>query len=153
LIVLSLNFCCTGQNNKPKEKEKTETTLEQPNGQWKVNKEFDKNGNLIKYDSIYSWSSNNRYDNLSSINKDSLLQSFQSRFFKDYSHFKNQGFSDLFTQDSLFSKHFFNDDFFDSGFGRDFMDIDEIRKEMLNRQKRFLDKYQLELISPKEENE
>jgi hypothetical protein len=153
LMVLSLYFSCTGQNNKATEKEKRATTLEQPNGQWTVNKEFDKDGNLIKYDSIYSWSSNSRYDNLSSIDKDSLLQSFQSRFFKDYSQFKNQGFSDLFTQDSLFSKHFFNDDFFDSSFGKDFMDIDEIRKEMLERQKRFLEKYQLKWIPPKEENE
>jgi hypothetical protein len=153
LFVLSLCFSCNGQDNNTKEKKMKETREEQPKGSWKVDKEFDENGNLIKYDSIYSWSSSSKYDDLSSFAKDSLLKSFESKFFNDYSHFENQGFSDLFTQDSLFSKHFFNDDFFDSNFGKDFMDIDEIRQKMFARQKSFLEKYKSEFILPKDEDQ
>ncbi|WP_179349769.1 hypothetical protein [Winogradskyella pacifica] len=148
-----LSVSCKGQEKETKkvEKEDTKTDIgEAPKGSWKVDKEFDENGNLIRYDSIYSWSSNDKYDNLSFSDKDSLMQSFKSRFFSNYSGFENQGFSDVFSQDSLFSKHFFNDDFFGSNFGKDFMDIDKLRQQMIARQKKFLEKYQSEFSKPEE---
>lgn len=149
-----LSFSCNGQKSDTKQLEikENETIVEQPKGTWKVDKEFDENGNLIRYDSIYSWSSNGKFDNLSTLNKDSLLQSFKSRFFTNFSDFENQGFDDVFSKDSLFSKHFFNDDFFESDFGQDFMDLDSIRKQMIARQKKFLEKYQSEFIKPEDEN-
>ncbi|MDV7187088.1 hypothetical protein R3X25_07325 [Lutibacter sp. TH_r2] len=150
-----LSVSCSGQNKEARKiapKESEETIAEQPRGTWKVDKEFDENGNLIRYDSIYSWSSNNKFDNFSNLDKDSLMQSFKSRFFTGFSQFENQGFEDIFSQDSLFSNHYFNDDFFGSNFGKDFMDIDKVRQKMLARQKKFLEKYQSEFIKPKNEN-
>ncbi|UMB60747.1 hypothetical protein MHL31_00705 [Lutibacter sp. A80] len=155
IIIGVLSISCNGQNSTSKlsEAKKNENNLnDQPKGSWKVNKEFDENGNLIKYDSIYSWSSTKNFDNLSSVNKDSLIQSFKSRFFKNYSGFKNEGFSSIFSEDSLFSNHFFNDDFFGSDFGKDFMDIDKIHKEMIDRQKEFLKKYQSKFLNSEDEN-
>ncbi|WP_347924712.1 hypothetical protein [Pontimicrobium sp. SW4] len=155
ITVALLSLSCNGQSNKGKKdntKEKQESIAEQPKGSWKVDKEFDENGNLIRYDSIYSWSSNNKFNDLSSFDKDSLLKSFESKFFRGFSHFENQGFEDIFSKDSLFSKHFFNDDFFGSDFGKDFMDIDKIRQQMIARQKKFLEKYRSEFIKPQEEN-
>lgn len=156
LMVGLLSVSCKGQENETKkvEKEENKTSIvEEPKGTWKVDKEFDENGNLIRYDSIYSWSSNDKFDNLSLSDKDSLMQSFKSRFFSNYSGFENQGFEDVFSQDSLFSKHFFNDDFFGSNFGNDFMDIDKLWQQMIARQKKFLEKYQSEFIKPKDEDE
>jgi len=155
MMVALLSVSCGGQNNKDKKenaKEKQDTTVKLPKGDWKVNKEFDENGNLIRYDSIYSWSSNDKLNDFSLMDKDSLLESFESKFFKGFSHFESQGFDDVFSKDSLFSKHFFNDDFFKSDFGKDFMDIDKIRQQMIARQKKFLEKYQSEFIKPKEDN-
>ena len=80
-----LSVSCNGQKNDTKNTETKENEgniVEQPKGSWKVDKEFDDNGNLIRYDSIYSWSSNGKFDNLSLSDKDSLMQSFKSRFFK-----------------------------------------------------------------------
>ena len=154
-MVSLLSISCKGQENETKkvEKEKNQTNIvENPKGTWKVDKEFDENGNLIRYDSIYSWSSNDKFDNLSLSDKDSLMQSFKSRFFSNYSGFENQGFKDVFSQDSLFSNHFFNDDFFGSNFGNDFMDIDKLRQQMIARQRKFLEKYQSEFIKPEDEN-
>lgn len=37
---------------------------EQPKGTWKVDKEFDENGNLTSYYSISSWSSPDNLDEL-----------------------------------------------------------------------------------------
>ncbi len=155
LITVFLCFSCTGQKNETKKTETAENNKnigKEPKGSWTVDKQFDENGNLIKYDSIYSWSSANKLNNLSEVEKDSLMQTFKSRFFTNFSEFKNQGFNDVFSQDSLFSKQFFNDDFFASDFGKEFMDIDEIRKQMIKRQKEFLEKYQSEFMKPEDEN-
>ena len=150
-----LSISCNGQKNE----QKTETIesegklIEQPKGTWKVDKQFDENGNLIRYDSIYSWSSNGKFDNFSMSDKDSLMQSFKSRFFKNYSGFENQWFESVFSQDSLFSKRFFNDDFFGSNFGNELMEIDKLMQQMRARQKEFLEKYQSEFIKPEENDE
>lgn len=154
-MVALLSVSCNGQNNETKKAETKESEgniVEQPKGTWKVDKEFDENGNLIRYDSIYSWSSNGKFDNLSSLDRDSLMQSFKSRFFTNYSGLENEGFDDVFSQDSLFSKRFFNGDFFGSDFGKDLMDIDKLRQQMIARQKKFLEKYQSEFIKSEEEN-
>ena len=155
IMIGFLSVSCNGQNNASKlaeAKENENNVVKPPKGSWKVDKEFDEDGNLIKYDSIYSWSSTKNFDNLSSVNRDSLVQSFKSRFFKNYSGFKNEGFSSIFSKDSLFSNHSFNDDFFGSDFGKDFMDIDKIHQEMLDRQKKFLEKYQSEFKNSEDEN-
>ncbi|WP_299103509.1 hypothetical protein [uncultured Winogradskyella sp.] len=155
LMVGLLSVSCKGQGNETTKVEKEENKtkiVEEPEGTWKVDKEFDENGNLIRYDSIYSWSSNDKFDSLSLSDKDSLMQSFKSRFFSNYSGFENQGFGSIFSQDSLFSKRFFNDDFFGSNFGNDFMDIELLRQQMIARQKKFLEKYHSEFIEPEDEN-
>lgn len=133
-------------------KENQKAIAKQPKSSWKVNKEFDKNGNLIRYDSIYTWSSDGNFDNFNSLNRDSLLQSFKSKFFTNFSDFQNQGFEDvIFAQDSLFTEQFFGKDFFKSDFGKDFMDIDKITQQMSEMQKKFLEKYKSEFQKQKEE--
>lgn len=151
-MTVFLSVSCNGQKNEIKKTETKENIVEKPKGNWEVNKEFDENGNLIRYDSIYSWSSSNKLNHLSSVERDSLMQTLKSRFFTNFSSFKNQGFEDMFSEDSLFSKRFFNDDFFGSDFGKDFMNIDKIEQQMIDRQKKFLEKYHSEFIKPEDEN-
>lgn len=151
LAVALLSINCSGQKSEYKKVEITE--IEKPKGSWKVDKEFDENGNLIKYDSIYSWSSSNNMEGLWAMDRDSLMRSFKSKFSKNYSRFEHQGFENMFSEDYLFSKYFFNDDFFGSDFGTDFMDIDQITQDLLSRQKQFLEKYQSEFVLPEEDEE
>ncbi len=152
-----LSFGCNDQKNDAKKtetKESEENIVERPKGSWKVDKEFDDNGNLIRYDSIYSWSSNGELDTLSTLDRDSLLQSFKSRFYTNFSNFEDRGFDDVFSKDSLFSNYYFNDDFFGSDFGKDFMDLDKITQQMIARQQRFLERYQSEFsLQPQPKNE
>tara|TARA_R100001369_G_scaffold86689_4_gene121399 strand:- start:4621 stop:5121 length:501 start_codon:yes stop_codon:yes gene_type:complete len=145
-IVAILNISCNAQENKKEANLQKDSIaqVEPPKGTWKVDKEFDENGNLIRYDSIYSWSSTDNLDELAQRNPDSLLQSFRSKFYRNFSHIDNQRFGELFSDDSLFTKRFFDNDFFDSDFGEDFMDIDRIRKRMETMQQRFLERYQSE---------
>lgn len=146
IMLSSILVSCNAQTktNKANQSQENKSRTEEPKGAWKVDKEFDENGNLIRYDSIYSWSSNSKFEDLSKFDKDSLLNNFESKFYKHFLQFKNDGFEDIFEPDSLFSRYFFNDDFFNSDFGEDFMDIDEIRKKMIERQKRFLEKYKMD---------
>src|SRR5690625_6611530 len=91
LAAVLISLSCTGQNKKEREVQKIEkekVEMAQPKGSWTVEKEFDEHGNLIRYDSIYSWSSSNNYDNLSTLDRDSLLQKFESRFFSNFSDFE-----------------------------------------------------------------
>ncbi|MCL8006262.1 hypothetical protein M8845_02375 [Gelidibacter japonicus] len=150
-----LSTACNGQKNDTKHQEivtSEKEWAEPPKGSWKVNREFDENGNLIRYDSTYSWSSNTKFNNLSESERDSLIRSFKSKFFKNYSVFENQGFGDVFSSDSLFIRHYFNDEFFRSDFGTDLIDIDNLRQQMIARQKKLLEKYQSEFLKPKDEN-
>ena len=146
-MFLSLSSC---QSQEKKEddiaKEEIKKEVNRPEGTWKVEKEFDENGNLIRYDSIYSWSSHDSINDLTTLERDSLLNNFESRFYRSYSQFKNQGFEDIFEPDSLFTKHFFDDDFLDSEFGMDFIELDKIQKRMIDRQKKFLEKYRSDFI-------
>ena len=147
LIAAILSLSCDAQEKESADKQKKDdkqTIAAQPKGEWKVHKEFDEAGNLIRYDSVYTWSSGSELDDLSLLDRDSTLQSLRSRFYREFSGIDEQEFGDLFSADSLFSKRFFNDDFFDSDFGRDFMDIDRIRERMERLQQEFLEKYQSE---------
>jgi hypothetical protein len=145
---------CQGQNKEDRTivNEEKKKEVEQPKGNWEVDKEFDENGNLVRYDSIYSWSSMDPLNDLTTQDKDSLLNNFESKFYRHFSQFSNQGFGDIFEPDSLFSKRFFNDGFFESDFGKDFMELDRIRKRMMKRQMDFLEKYRSETGTHKKDS-
>ncbi|MDT7829395.1 hypothetical protein RQM65_12015 [Pricia sp. S334] len=154
LVMLSLavilTASCKGQEHKNEEniqEDNQKQITEQPKGTWKVDKEFDEDGNLIRYDSIYSWSSSDYLGELAQKNPDSLLQSFRSKFYRNFKGFDDRGFGDFFTEDSLFTKRFFDKDFFDSQFGEDFMDIDRIRERMETMQQNFMERYRSEFDS------
>jgi hypothetical protein len=156
LLAALLTTSCNSQESKNKEEpdKKEEVVAEAPKGSWKVNREYDEAGNLIRYDSIYSWSSGDDLDKLATFDRDSTLKSMQSRFYRNFSQFDfdKEGFGDLFTEDSLFMKRFFNNDFFGNEFGKDFMDIDKMHERMEAMQKQFLDRYK-PLMEPQKEED
>ncbi|WP_179317870.1 hypothetical protein [Winogradskyella undariae] len=148
-IIALCCISCNAQDNSESEMNKvSKNDLQtQPKGNWKVDKSFDEEGNLIRYDSIYSWSSNKDLKMMSDTEKDSLLKSIKSKFFNNFSQFETQNFEDIFASDSILNKHFFESDF-----GNDFMDIDNLREHFLEKQKAFLEKYQPDLIKPEDNN-
>jgi len=123
-----------------------------PNKNIKVKKEFDKNGNLIRYDStyVYTWSS----DSNNQCQADSIiLKQFEQKLGE--SKYMMKHFRKFFGKDSLwegqfidpfFSNDFFNDDFFNPKFFNDdslpeshnfFNDFDK----MMEEQMKFREKY------------
>jgi len=146
-VLLSVSFYAQNpDNNKANTKEGE--AVEKPKGTWKVNKEFDENGNLIRYDSIYSWSSTEKYEDFLPFD----TESFKSNILKIYSMFEDEGFEDIFSQDSLFNQRLSSDDLFKRSFEDYFKDIDSLKQQMIKLQMKFLGKYQSEFIKPEDEN-
>jgi len=160
LLVFSF-VSCKGQDKNNKDnlnaQTKTEKRIEElPKGKWEVHKELDENGNIIRYDSIYSWSSSGEYDNLSRINIDSLMRSHQSFVKKRFSAMRDNDFSYLFEKDSLFPKSFFEEDIFMDRFGEDFPEfetmisrMEQLQKEMM---KEFFPNENLQMYNKKSED-
>lgn len=156
LMATLLSSGCNSQENKSKkEANPKEVETETPKGSWKVNREFDKDGNLVRYDSIYSWSSSRTMNELATLDRDSILKSMKSKFYNNFSQFdfEKEGFGDMFEEDSLFTKHLFNDEFFENQFGQDFMDLNQMHERMQAMQKQFLEQYQPMIEPKKEESE
>ena len=68
----------------------------QPKANIKVNKEYDKNGNLIRYDSTYTYV----FTGTDSLIKDSFLKEFEERFDSFFPSSPSLLFNDFFVNDS-----------------------------------------------------
>ncbi len=91
----------------------------EPDERIEVNKEYDEQGNLIRYDSIYSYSSTN-----STIDRRHLDSIFKGFFPNDNSSFFGNSFG---INDFVFPDHF--------------MDIDSILKQKIQHQRSFFDHF------------
>ena len=106
---------CSGQIDKEKvlAQNDTEQLNEEPKGNWTVNKEVDENGNIVKYDSIYSYSSSSLPEGMMPKEMDSLLNGVTQRFEKHFYSSTDGTIPDMFIEDSLFSEDIFADFFGD----------------------------------------
>jgi len=104
---------CNGQTKK---KEKTETKTiqskekDKPEITIKVNKHYDKKGNLVSFDSTYTSFYENRTGDRSLM--DSLFKTFKSPFTEKFPLMNDKYFKKLFFTDSLIKNDFFHEDFF-----------------------------------------
>ena len=116
---------CQGQEEKQKEAVKSAVN---PQTNISVNKEYDESGNLIRYDSTYSY----YYSNIDgdTLLGDSLFERFRSQFNQSYFFSEAPFFSDFFFQDSLLHYDFYKDDFFTNHFRRDMDRMDSIFRGM-----------------------
>jgi len=143
-----------------------------PKGKWQVSKEYDDQGNMISYDSVYVWSSDKKYD-FEFFKNDSLPHHFKG-FIRDFEmpefHFREgdslglgmrdffEGFEfpkmdfQWFENDSLFLKDSMQR--FLKGNEFDFKkQIEELRKQIEAIQKDFDDKHKADAIEPKKMEE
>jgi hypothetical protein len=94
----------------------------------KVNKEYDDQGNLIRYDSTYSYSFLNM-DN-DSIPNDSIFSMFRDHFNHQFLFSEDPFFKDFFFQDSVMNENFFDDNFFEKRFRENMRQMDNLFQEM-----------------------
>jgi len=94
----------------------------------KVNKEYDKNGNIIKYDSTYSaYYSNIKGDTLL---RDSIFDNFKIQFNEKYFFSTQPYFNNFFFTDSLLGYDFYKKDFFYHRFRNNTNYMDKLFHEM-----------------------
>ena len=136
IVAISLSVAsCNGQIKKTERQSKKNL----PQTSIKVNKEYDKNGNIVKYDSTYS----SYYSNIKgdSSLKDSNFNNFKKQFNQSY-FFSNQPFfKNFFFEDSLLKYDFYKKDFFYNRFRNNmermdslFKGMDEMKNNYFNKQ-------------------
>ena len=139
IILLMLPFMifsgCNGQTKKGNDKllsARTETnihvsddTLSKPKVSVKVNKQYDDKGNIVKYDSSYSYFYSSPGGKAMHLSNDSVYSQFRTFFDKKYPNFFHAQYDNVFFNDSLFKYDFFNNDYFMKRF--------EMNKKMFDR--------------------
>jgi hypothetical protein len=121
LLVISLNSCNAQQGNKKELKNEPKTSV-------KVNKTYDKNGNLIGYDSTYSYVYSSMTND--SLMADSALTQFKQMFNQKYFFSNRPFFDEMFFNDSLMNNEFLKPDFFQNQFMQNMGSMDELFMQM-----------------------
>ena len=132
-VGLSLTSCNAQEKKEDAENStamKTKTEIQkEPRGTWKVNKEVDENGNLIRYDSIYNYSYGNiNGKEVSPEKTDSLMASFQRYMHASMPQF-SQDMMNPFMGDSL-STDFYERDVFQNHWEDFFPEVRNQLKKM-----------------------
>lgn len=149
VLILILSACKNGQNKEKDKiadkKEIMSDSLQNPKTNIKVNKEYDDDGNLIRYDSTYS----SFYSNID-IDKakaDSIFNKFKSDFNFRYPFSTKPYFDDLFFNDSLLKYDFYKKDFFDKRFNMNMRHMKDMFREMFGKMDSIKNKYYKSLDS------
>lgn len=136
ILAIAISFLingCNGQINQEKAVASSDTL--KPFTDIKVNKEYDEYGNLIRYDSSYSY----YYSNIESdtLLGDSIVKDFRNYFNKRYGFSNEPFFNDYFFEDSLLQYDFYKNDFFLNRFQRNMEYMDRLFGEMDSIKNRF----------------
>ncbi|HBK71184.1 MAG TPA: hypothetical protein DDZ39_05925 [Flavobacteriaceae bacterium] len=137
-IILFISFAvilssCNAQTKKEKE---IATNKEKPKGNYKVNKEYDENGNLIKYDSIYTY----YYSNVDKeeMRNDSVFKKINEHL-KGIDPLNNDSFfKEFFNQENLNEDDFFSEDFFSGNLNNNQEMMQKMMKRMDSLKNEFL---------------
>jgi len=141
LVILSTFalVSCNAQTKKELDKKQLEFSKEtiKPKIDYKVNKEYDENGNLIRVDSTYTY----YYSNIDkdAMMNDSIFKKFNEHF-NLKSPFGNSLLDEFFKQNNYLEDDFFKEDFFRGNFGKN----QEMMHKMLQRMDSIKNKFFME---------
>jgi hypothetical protein len=140
LIAIALSVAlisCNGQTKKQNGESVNSSAI--PQTKVIVDKKYDDKGNLIKYDSTYSYYYSNVKDNKNL--KDSILSNFKNQFNNKYFFSTDPYFNDFFFEDSLLKYDFYRKDFFVNRFRNNmrmmdslFWGMDSLKNSFFNKQ-------------------
>lgn len=104
----------------------------------KVEKEYDDEGNIIRYDSSYTYIYTYPDGSTEKLNMDSIFQNFEPYFFNHGFDIMHDPFRDFFQKDTLYQHRFFEDDFFMQQFENNMFKFEEMMREMDSLRNQFL---------------
>ena len=155
LLIVVITACDTKDKSKQQvesyEKEKDKTIVK-PKEKWDVQREYDEFGNLIKYDSIYSWSYSNVNGDSLQVNLDSIIDSFKRYFGEKTPFMRRDDFFYFPKNDSLFMKDFFNDDYFIRNWQKQHSELEQMIRRMDSTRNAFLKRFHPGLMESKEKD-
>lgn len=132
-----------------------DTIFTNPKIDIKVNKEFDDNGNVIRYDSSYSYIYTYPNGNTEELNMDSIFNSFKPFFFDRGFDIIHNPFNNFFDEDTFYQHHFFDDDFFMNQFENEMFHFEEMMHKMDSLRNLFLKEmypdFEEEPVKPRKE--
>ncbi|MET7028260.1 hypothetical protein [Sediminicola luteus] len=149
LVLLSLGSCKGQEKDQNPEKETINDSIVKPKGQWNVTREYDELGNLIKYDSVYSWHYSNRAGDSLRVNLDSIMDNFKRYFGEMEAPSLRRDFSYFPKADSLMMKDFFSEDYFFRNWERHHPEMQQFMKRMDSIRNHFLREYHPGLLDSK----
>lgn len=113
-----------------------------PKISWKVDKKYDEQGNVIGYDSIYSYSFDNFRNLPSGMNLDSIINSMKIFSQGDLPSFmEDHDLGPVFGRDSLHPGNQFFEDFFERQRNNNFSDMQELFQQMDSLQNMMMEKH------------
>jgi len=137
---------CNGQKQPDEIEEKDSQKEHSPQTNIIVNKKYDEAGNLIRYDSSYTY----YYSNIEndSLLEDSLLGSFEKLLQQKYPFSGSSFFNDFFFDDSLMHHDFYKNDFFSERFRQNREQMDKLFREMDQMKNQFFwDQFQSDSLN------
>lgn len=155
LVVAMFVSGCNAQEKKERSQSKDKIEMSQanpspnqPKVDWKVNKKLDKNGNIVSYDSTYTWSYTNMNGDSVSVNADSVLQSFHQYFDHNFPQLWERNLNGPLWNDSLMRNHLFRDDYFMNMWNDNMVDMEKMFREMDSLRSRFFNETYPGMIEP-----
>ena len=142
LMILVISGCKNHEKgNQQIISDEQEISSVKPSEKWDVKKQYDEQGNLIGYDSIYSWSYSNVEGDSIEVNLDSIMDSFKMYFGKNRSIDWDDDFYYCPKNDSLFMNDFFKDDYFFKNWQMQHSEYEDMIKKMDSMRNEFLRKF------------
>ena len=135
IVAMLISSGCNGQTNK---KNSSDEAPANPKTNISVKKEFDKNGNLIRYDSTYTYSYSNAGNNV--LMNDSVLNMFEEHFNRNFFFSDAPYFEHFFYGDTLMKNDFYEDDYFFKRFRNNSMAMDSLFRKMDKFKNEFFEK-------------
>lgn len=129
---------CSAQTAKQKESTTNAQQAIQPKASWKVNKKYDDKGNLISYDSTYTWSYSSGPGQGVQVDSDSVMNAFRKHFNSSFPAMFNNSFGAPVWNDSLFSRDFLRHDYFMKRYSDNFFDMEGMMRSMDSVRNNFL---------------
>ena len=119
-------------NNNPKNKPKVDI---------KVNKKYDDNGNLIGYDSTYTWTYSNVEGDSVSVIADSVITHFMPNIGMHFPGLNDPFFNNMMLNDSTMYNSFFNRDYYQQLWGKQNEEMNRIFMQMDSLKSTFFKKH------------
>lgn len=129
---------CNAQTEKSKVISSAKDTVSQPKVSWKVNKQYDDKGHVIRYDSTYTWSYSGKAGKNMPVSMDSVMRSFRIQFNTDFPGMFNNSFGTPVWNDSLFYNDFLKPDYFMRKYHDHYFDMEQMMRSMDSMRNNFL---------------